>query len=473
MKTWKKVASMLLAAAMTTSFAACGGAGGGNDDGGNSPSGNKQLAARYVDAISDAMEAKSVKLTGSLSVSAIEYYYAEGTTTVDTSLTVQDESETISVEIVISEDTDGYAMKMKAQMSMEDQYGSAESFSEMILKGQYLYSRSYDEPEAAAETLWIAQDLGMPVNIETIVEAELGVDWAVIEEMLGVQEIKDATAAAREALVNGFYTQLENGALVDNTLAIDMNFAPFINGWVEYINSVDATTKTLGTFVDEVFAKAGVPLTYAVLLDTISAFSEQTVPEAIDALDAMLVENGTSLQATLDAVLESELFEMVLTNAGVEADAIAQIKTLTVADIKAQFDGVTVHDMLNSILASADEEGSMGEDPWAQVLQLLMAAKDATLEDMGLELPKIPASFDDLTVGGSITFNDAGTAVTGISAGVNLEMRVEFDGTTGASGSAGLPGYGIAAFEVNVAFAEFSSSTVAISVPAADQIYME
>ena len=472
MKTWKKVASMLLAAAMTTSFAACG-AGGGNDDGGgNIPTGNKQLATRYATAISDAMEAKSVKLTGSLAFSATEYYYVEGTTTVDPNLTVLDEATAIAVEIVISEDTEGYAMQMK--MDLQDGVGedAARLTSEMILKGQYLYSRSYI-PGAGADTLWGCEDLGIPMDVETIVETELGVDWAVIEEMLGAQEIKDATSAAREALVNGIYTQLENGGMVDNSLAIEVNFAPFINGWIEYINSVDETTKTLGVFVDEVLAKAGVPISYAVLLDTIAAFSEKTVPEAIDTLDAMLVENGTTLQATLDAVLDSELLEMILANAGADADVIAQIKLLTVADIKAQFEGVTVHDMMNAILASANEEGSMGEDPWTSVLQLLMAAKDATLEEMGIEMPNIPATLNDLTVGGSISFNAAGTAVTAISVGCNLEVKVEFGGETSASGSEGLPGYGVAAFEVNLAFAEFSSSAVVISAPAANQIAAE
>ncbi len=482
MKSWKKVASMLLAATMLTPFAACG---GGGDDSTPDALTNAQIAANYVDALEKAMEAKSVKLTGEFALTATEYYYAEGTTTVDPAKTHVDEAQSIAFEMVISEDTEGYALKVKATMEETDETGTMTITGETIIKGQYAYSRLYTDD--ATDVLWNKEDIGMPLDVETIVETQFGVDWATVEEMLGLKEITDATNAAKEALVNGFYTQLEAGAVKDNKVSIEVDMAGFVNGWIEYLNAVDESTMKFGAFVDATAAKAGIPFTYATFVDSLSAFSEKTVAEAIDILDDTLEEGyGMTLQQAKDALLETEIADMLFTQTGMDADSVAAIKAMTIDQIKAEFAELTVHQMMNQIIASsqaesspeggdavAQTEGTEEADPWTEALQMLAAMEEMTLADMGISIPMIPASANALSFGGSITFNNDGTAVTGMSFGADVAIKVEFDEETGASGTLNQPGYGLAEISVSLAVSEFSDSTVAIQAPAESEIMQE
>ena len=477
MKSWKKVASMLLAATMLTPFAACG--GGGDDSSTPETLTNAQIAANYVDALEKAMEAKSVKLTGELSLTATEYYYTAGTTTVDPSKTYVDQKQSIAFEMVISEDAEGYALKMKANMSETDVVGTQSMTGEMIIKGQYMYNRNYVGD--ATGVLWNKQDLGMPLDVETIVATQFGVDWATVEEMLGVKEITDATNAAKEALVNGFYTQLEAGAIKDNQVSVEINLASFVNGWIEYLNAVDESTMKFGAFVDATAAKAGIPFTYATFVDNLAAFSEKTVAEAIGILDDTLEEGyDMTLQEAKDALLATEIADMLF--AQMDAETVAQIKAMTIEQIKEQFADVTVHQMMNQIIASSQAEsapeggdavaqtGDTQADPWAETLQMLVAMKDVTLADMEISIPAIPASANDLTLKGAIAFNNDGTAVTGMSFGADVAIKVEFNEETGANGTQNQPGYGIAEITASFAMSEFSASTVAVQAPAANEI---
>ena len=479
MNSWKKVASMLLAATMLTPFAACG--GGGDDSSSPEPLTNAQIAANYVDALEKAMGAKSVKLTGELNLTATEYYYTAGTTTVDPSKTVVDENQSIAFEMVISEDTEGYALKMKATMEQTAETVTNSMASEMIIKGQYMYNRNYVGD--ATGVLWNKQDLGMPLDVETIVETQFGVDWATVEEMLGVKEITDATNAAKEALVNGFYTQLEAGAIKDNKVSIEVNMADFVNGWIEYLNAVDESTMKFGAFVDATAAKAGIPFTYATFVDNLAAFSEKTVAEAIGILDDTLEEGyGMTLQEAKDALLATEIADMLFTQMGLDAATVAEIKAMKIEDMTAQFADVTVHQMMNQIIASSQAEsapeggdavvqtGDTQADPWAETLQMLVAMKDVTLADMEISIPTIPASANDLTLKGAIAFNNDGTAVTGMSFGADVAIKVEFNEETGANGTLDQPGYGLAEITANFAISEFSASTVAVAAPAENEI---
>ena len=473
MKSWKKVASMILAATMLTPFAACGDKGG--DSSTPETLTNAQLAANYANAISKTMEeTKSLKLTGAFSLKATEYYYADGTTTVDPSKTHVDQAQSVAFEAIISEDADGYALKLKATMEQTDVSGTMSMTGEAIVKGQYAYTRSY---MGEAGGSWTKEDLGMALDVETIVETQLGVDWEVIEEMLGVKEIADATSAAKQALVNGFYNQLEAGAIKDNQVSFEINFAPFVSEWIEYINSVDESTMKFGAFVDATAAKAGIPFTYATFVDSLAALSEKTVAEAIDILDASMQEGaGMSLQEMKDALLATEIADVFFAKTGMDAETVAAIKAMTIADVKAQFADLTVHEMMNQIMASAQQgeaepiTDDTQADPWAETLQMLVAMKDVTLEQMEIALPTIPATANDLTLFGAIAFNQNGTAVTSVSFGADVELKVEFGAETGAAGTANQPGYGLAEISASFAMSEFSTSVVAVQAPAANEI---
>lgn len=460
MKTWKKVTSMLVAATMVGSFAACG------DKGGDEPD-NTQLSKNYAAAVSNTLEsAKSVKLTASMSLVQSETPIGGQTITMNGVATM---------EIIISEDTEGYSLSMKA---VADD-GEEKNIAEMILKGQYMYGRAYTD--GTQDVKWMKEDIGFPIDLETIVEEFTDMPWATVEEFLALQEIADIKAQAQEMFAQSLYQQLEAGKAENGIVSVNVDYASFFNGWVSYLDSVDESKTTLGQFFDATAAKAGLMMTYDGLVNGLSAFASKTVGEAVDILNAYAQENyNKTLQQLKDELTQGELADLLFVDVlQLTAEQIQTIKDLQISDLTASVKDMKVSEFINAMMASQEPEAEASPanedlpatdtepvDYVQNVLAQMAAMKNQTLEALGLSIQEIPVTANKLAFNGSLSFNADGTALIGMSFGANVDINVElFSDETGEKYADGK-----AAVNFQFAISEFSTSTVTINAPAADQI---
>ena len=485
MKSWKKVASMLLAATMLTPFAACGDKGGDSTPDDSTPTGDlvaSEAAKKYVQAVNSTLEStKSLKITAGIQGVA---------TTMDMNRQVEGvENIDMSAEIVISEDANGaYALSLKAEMTEGDVEEENETrVAEAILGGQYLYTRTY-EADGTALPLWTKQDIGMPVDVEEIVETQMGIAWENIEAILGTKEVVDFQNAMDEAFAFSIEEIINTGKVENGTLSMEVDFASFIMDWVNYIEAIDGN-KTLETFVNETAAKAGLPITYATLVNDASTFVSKTAADAVQILDDFAKTNfGKSLEEVKNEFAETEFLAAVMKAAGLSdqeiAANVATIKATTIESLKTQYqlDQITMKDLINSVIASAsaqpepaNEEVEAPAEPVdyvGQILTNLTQMKDVPISELGIANVEVPITLKELKVGGALSFNADNTALTGISYSAKVDMDVDIFEVIG-NGDQSVQqhtGIGNAVISMNVSIAQFSTSIVSINVPAENEI---
>ena len=271
MKTWKKAASMLMAATMVGSMAACGTPP-------EEPLTNTQLATNYAETLNKTLEeTKSLKISASVDITATgRFFGADGETFDETKTTVSRTAG--SFEIVLSQDAQGeYSMQMTAQMQSTEGDDKETMIFEAIVVGQYAYTRDYIA-EITTTELWEKTDMGASLNIEMLASQMLGMPWSDIEDMFNANEFVQMQVSANQALVSNLYAMLEAGQITNGAVNATLDITDEVEGWVEYINGVDETTKTVGTFIDETAAKLGMPISYATIVDEIARSGEKTVP---------------------------------------------------------------------------------------------------------------------------------------------------------------------------------------------------
>ena len=481
MKTWKKVASMLMAATMVGSIAACD---GGNDDPPEEPLTNTQLATNYADTLNKTLEeTKSLKITASVDVTATERYFgADGETFDETMTTV--EKMAGDFELVLSQDAEGtYSVQMKAEMLQGEGEEQQTMVFEAIVVGQYAYTRDYIATENATTELWEKADMGVSLNIETLASQMLGMPWADIEYLFNANEFVQMQTSVNQALVSNLYAMLEAGQITNGAVNATLDITDDVEGWVEYINGIDETTKTVGAFIDETAAKLGMPISYATIVDEIARSGAKTVADMIDILDAFAEEQlGMTLQQLKDTLVNSDFAAKLMEKMQVPADEIAASKELKIADLKTQeFATMTVQQLFDSFMASQQpettttEEGDevQPESAWTSFVATLDAMKTAKMADMGIMLPELPIdSVEEIAFTGGLQFNDKGTALTAFNFGAGINLNIAISESVENAGESVIvqTGVGNADIDFTLTVAEFSTTTVVITPPAADQI---
>ena len=460
MKGWKKVTSMLVAATMVGSFAACGDKGGDKLD-------NTQLSQNYAATLSDALEnTKSVKITAQATVLQSEAYNGS----------IKKNEAALTMEAVISEDDEGYSLGLKAIA----QENGEKAVAEMILKGQYMYSRTYEEGDEDA--MWSKEDLGFPIDVEVIVEEYMDFPWATVEELLASQEISDIKAQAQEAFATSLYQQLEAGKAQDGVVSVSVDFKNFFNGWVNYLNGIDESKTTLEQFFNATALKAGFVISYEEVLNGLSAFANKTVGEAVEILEAYAQDNyNKTLQQLKDDLMQSEFAEVLFVDVlQLTNEEIDEIKALQIADLIGEVEQMTVAEFIDAMATATEpdvevkpmseeapevdgEENETETESFVQSMLAQMAAmKNATLEELGLSVQELPYRVDALAFKGSVSFNEDGTDLMGISFGGDVDLYRTFD--------AAQERWVRLAVSFQFEVSSFSKSTVAINAPAADQI---
>ena len=478
MKKWKKWLTMLLSSVMVGSFAvACnsgdnssessgGGSssssssGGGNsssigggsssDDGNSSSSGggsNSQAAQGYVAAIEAMLqETKSLKI-------AMDVDMTEKSTLVNDDGTLNtDEVDVdgakVKVEVTLSLDANN-ALSLYGVAEMEEVYGDKTyiEISEGLIIGGASYNRYYGYEKGAAASeidkgYWEKEMLPFEeLSVEAVVAAMMGDGGMdIVEDLLSAKEFADVKVFVKEGFTKVFEALLDAELIEDGEMSASIDFAPIVTDWVEYLNGIDETEVTFSEFVENTTEKLGIAITYDSLLDDISAFGEKTVADAFDNLDTFAEENfDMSLQEMYNAALESEIAGKLFVLAGMDADAIAQLKAYELASLKDAYGTIKFKELVNMVMAESmggqqggsdmaqpmsDSEEPEEVDYWAQIIAMLTQAKTMTLAETLGELPEIPLTANKLAFEGGITF-DANKKITAIDFAYQIDAAAE------------------------------------------------
>ena len=460
MKTWKKVASMLMATTMVGSIAAC------NGNPPEKPLTNKQLATNYAETLNKTLEeTKSLKITASFDLTATARHYGADGKTFDESLTKAGKKSG-EFELVLSQDAQGtYSLKMKAEMEGQGEYEQEVSVYEAIVVGQYAYVRGY-VGEDATTVLWEKSDMGVSLNVETLASQMLGMPWSDIEELFNANEFAQMQASANQQLVSSLSEMLEAGKITNGAVNASLDLTDDVQGWIDYINGIDETKTTVAAFVDGTAAKLGMPISYATIVDEIAKSGEKTVADMIDILDAFAEEElGMTLQQLKDELVNSDFASKLMEEMQMPADQVEMIKALKIEDLKAQeFATMTVQQLFDGMMA---EDAGM---TWESLVEALVAMKTATMAQMGMVMPELPIeSVEKIAFTGGLQFNDKGTALTAFNFGAGVSLNIPIMSYTDGVLTQ-IIGLGNLAINFALTVAEFSTTAVVITPPAADQI---
>ena len=444
MKTWKKAASMLMAATMVGSMAACGTPP-------EEPLTNTQLATNYAETLNKTLaETKSLKISASVDITATgRFFGADGETFDETKTTV--EKMAGDFELVLSQDAQGtYSVQMKAEMQQGEGEEQQTMVFEAIVVGQYAYTRDYIATENATTELWEKADMGASLNIEMLASQMLGMPWSDIEDMFNANEFVQMQVSANQALVSNLYAMLEAGQITNGAVNATLDITDEVEGWVEYINGVDETTKTVGAFIDETAAKLGMPISYATIVDEIARSGEKTVADMIDILDSFAEQQlGMTLQELKDELVNSDM------------------------TVQQLFDSFVASQQPEPTTAEEVPEDTQPESAWISFVETLNTMKAVKMAEMDMILPEIPIeSVEKIAFTGGLQFNDKGTALTAFNFGVGINLNIAITESVEDAGEDVVVQIGVGNADINFAltFAEFSTTAVVIAPPAADQI---
>lgn len=484
MKIWKKLACLALCTTMSLSaFAACGESGGGKETEAQRRENAQASAKKYVQTVSDTLEnAKSFNVSGKMEVQAKEEMFVEGTTTVDPTQT-DEERMFFYLDVTLTQDGENnVALQMTAKSEeVEIEAGSVEYSYQMVMeaivKDGYSYTRDYiisSDMTAAekeeAKGLWYKEEITLPEEVSSI-DAEL------FNSLLGAKEVKEFAAQifgdAQEIIAEKFF----NGEVAGGEVSWKQNFAPDFNEVVAFIESIDESKDTLGGVINKVLAEITDNVTVEGILTKVKESKTMTVAEAMTAIDVELAKQGTSLQGVYDAIVNSEVVNLILTEAGATAEDLTAIKAFMIEDVKTQYGAMTLGEVFNMLVTMMNGESEVVEpvDYFDEVVGMAEAALAATLEDLGIELPAFEGvQFNDMTIDTGLKLNAAGDHLEKLYLSLDLDVRAgvtsyDYDAATGKDVIV-LVGYQYLVLNADLEISQFSSSTVVINAPAADQI---
>ena len=472
MKIWKKIACLALCATMSLgTFAACGQEnGGGKETEAQRLEKAQASAKKYVQTVSDTLEnAKSFHISGKVNAKTTEGFDGE----VDEEMQVS-----LCLDITLTQDGDSFAMQMTAKSEeVEIEFGSIDysyqMINEAIIKDGYVYSRSYvvssdmtSEELEATKGLWYKEEITMPEEISSL-------DINFVNSLLNATEIKELSAkilgGAQEILVEKFF----NGDAANGKVAWTKNIAPDINEVVAFIESIDETKDTLGDVLNRTLAEITDNLTIENILAKVKEYKDKTVAQALTEIDAELAKKDTSLQGIYDKIVNSEVVNLLLTQFGMDAESVAQMKAFKIEELKTAYGEMTLGDVVNMIMEMYYGEGEEPIDYASQVIAMLEAALDTTLEELGVEMPDLSMlQVNNMTIDTGLQLNSAGNALEKLYLSVDVDVKETYTGLAidedrGMFGYTKFYQYVISA---DLEIYSFSSSTVVINAPAADQV---
>lgn len=493
MKIWKKTACLALCTVMSMSvFAGC------DEDNGNSETARREKAQasakKYVDTVSDTLETvKSFSVSGKVTLNVKDEYFAEGTTTVDPELT-EEQKTFFYLDVTVTQDGENnVAMSMTAKSEqIEIEFGETEivyqAVMEMIVKDGYGYGREYyvssdmtDAEKEEAKGLWQKEEITMPEEMPPV-------DEAFLNSLLGAKEIKEFSAqllgGAQDIIAEKFF----NDEVAGGKVSFTKNFAGDVNETLAFIESIDESKDTLGTVINRVLAKIDPSITVESIIATAKEYKDKTVALALTEIDAELAKKDTSLQAVYDEIVNSEVLNLILTEAGMPAEYFAQMKALKIDSVKAAYATLTLGELINMLVETANgaeggdavettttEEETVPTDYAGEAITTVETMLGSTLEQLEIEMPDCSAVYmNDLSIDTGLQLNAAGDGLETLYLSVDLDVRAgyyfgnydENDVYTEV-----LAGYQYSVLSADLTISSFSESTVTINAPADDQIY--
>lgn len=517
MKMWKKTMAMLMCATMAVgSFAAC------NKDGDSSSNDStptppappaptaEELATAaaeaYVNGAIDTLKnAKSFKVVINVNNKDVTDYFGEDGETVDPELQETDEGSS-TVEIILSQDGDGVAIHTTEievdTYNYDDEETGAEievtntNVNETIMKGGVEYSRYYyyddsmtaDEIAAAKAEKW-----NKYTEAEEGAEGEMAVTSIISEELiqklLDTKEVEDAYNMLIDALTGELKTKILSETVADGNFVWEYDFADEVNAILAYIEGIDETKDTLGKVVNEVLAEVAPGLTAEALIGQLKAYSKMTVADALKNIDTMLAEYETSLQGIKDAIFNSEIMGVLLTDEGIlaatglDAATIQSIKDWKFASLQEagnEVGSAIVGELINGLLlqqgiVEAPEEGEEPIDYVAQFLAEAEANLAMTFEELGMEMPDMAGNLAKKLEGTyGVSFDTTSKALKTINFSFYAELvSYEEDYNEATDEYDLVVGYYTQIIDMDITVSEISASTVTINAPAEADIYAD
>ena len=492
MKIWKKTACLALCTVMSLGvFAGCG------EEGENSEATRREKAQasakKYVETVSDTLETvKSFNVSGKVNVNVKEEDFIEGTTSVDPAQT-EETKMTFYLDVTLTQDgEDNVALSMTAKSEeIEVEFGETEvvyqSVVEVIVKDGYSYDRTYmissamtDAEKEEQKGLWTKAEITMPEEMPPI-------DSAFVNSLLNAKEIKEFGAqllgGAQEIITEKFF----NDEVTGGKVSWSADLAPDFNEVIAFVESIDESKDTLGGVINKVLAEITDNVTVESILAKVKEYKDKTVTQALTEIDAELAKKDTSLQGIYDAIVNSEVLTIILTEAGMPAEYFVQMKAFKIESLKAQFGMMTLGQVVNMIVEEMNGEGEYIEpattdteaeevvptDYASEALAMVEALMGVTLAELEIELPTfLGTQFNEISIDTGLQLNAAGDALEKLYLSIDLDIRggnfmTEY-GETGVTHT--LQGYDYLVVSADLTISSFSQSTVVINAPAADQV---
>ncbi len=490
MKIWKKTACLALCTVMSLGvFAGCG------EEGENSEATRREKAQasakKYVETVSDTLETvKSFNVSGKVNVNVKEEDFIEGTTSVDPEQT-EETRMTFYLDVTLTQDGENnVALSMTAKSEeMEVEFGETQvvyqSVVEVIVKDGYSYDRTYmissamtDAEKEEQKGLWTKAEITLPEEMPPI-------DSAFVNSLLNAKEIKEFGAqllgGAQEIIAEKFF----NDEVAGGKVSWSADLAPDFNEVIAFVEGIDESKDTLGGVINKVLAEITDNVTVESILAKVKEYKDKTVTQALTEIDAELAKKDTSLQGIYDAIVNSEVLTIILTEAGMPAESFAQMKAFKIESLKEQFGMMTLGQVVNMIVESMNGEGEYIEpattdmeesdstDYASEAIALVEALMGVTLAELEIELPTfLGTQFNEISIDTGLQLNAAGDALEKLYLSVDLDIRAGNVMTeyreTGVTHT--LQGYDYLVVSADLTISSFSQSTVVINAPAADQV---
>ena len=343
MKLWQKTAATVLALSMSFSFVACGGTDStGNQSGtsgGTSGGANGSYTAeQYVDAaIAQLEKANTVTFT----VTTTNVQSAPET---DEAEAFYSETKSVAA-ITLAKTTDGLDIKTETEVSSRE--SATAEFTVMYTQTMYVlddYAYYSDGEEWYKDESIFWETFGL--------EAAPDLDEAIGTISEGYVELKTVL----QELLSQKPT-LENGKLGGS-----VDFKDQANAVYDFIDGIDPETDTIEGLVNEILVKVNPALTVESVLNAVVTYSEYTVKQVYDAINALLfTEYQTNLQAIKDELFANEEFVALLTETGMPAEMLQSVKEMKLDDLVTQYKDMTLNQILEMLVAgeqsSPDAEG--------------------------------------------------------------------------------------------------------------------
>ena len=353
---------------------------------------------------------------------------------------------------------------------------------ESIVTAEYTYNRSYYYDIGATEEeianianteKWYKVETTLEEDISVSIEETFGeLPVELIKKLLATKEVKQAKEAVVAAIKDAIADEILAGHIKNGKVAYEEDFADDVNAIITFLENIDENKDTLGKVINRVLATVAPGITVEAVLGQIKAYTKMTVSEALTAIDDMLTTNyQTNLQAIKDAIVNSEIADVLFTDAfAFDAETIQVIKDWKVESLKTgEYKDVVLGDLINTFLlengvVEAPTEGEDSVDYCAEYLALAEMALDMTLADLEIEIPSFKGiNIEEIKTSFEMQFNNK-YWVEAVSGAFALALEVEeFNYDTDA-----LEYRNTLDFTLAFGIEEISDKTAVIVIPADD-----